>query len=119
VYRIDIITIFPELFEKFLDISFIKKAQDKNKVKFNIYNLRDFCVDKHKSVDDEPYGGGAGMVLKPEPIFAAVRHIKAESKDAYVILLTPQGAVFNQAKAKEFVLKQKHLVFYLWKIRRF
>lgn len=112
MYRIDIITIFPEMFDNFLKISFIKKAQDKKKLVFDIYNLRDFSTDKHKKVDDEPFGGGAGMILKPEPIFAAIRHIKTKSSSKpHIILLTPQGNVFNQQKAKKFAEKHKHLVF--------
>jgi tRNA (guanine37-N1)-methyltransferase len=112
VYRIDIITIFPEIFENFLKTSFIKKAQDKKKIIFDIHNLRNFCTDKHRKVDDEPFGGGAGMILKPEPIFSAIRHIKQQSNsNPYIILLTPQGNVFNQSKARHFVEEHKHLVF--------
>ncbi len=104
--QINIITIFPELFENFLNTSIIKKAQEKQKVKFEIYNLRDFCTDKNKMTDDEPYGGGRGMVMKPEPIFAAIRNIKQNfSQKVYVILLTPQGKILDQKKIKNFAKK--------------
>jgi tRNA (guanine37-N1)-methyltransferase len=111
IYRIHIVTIFPELFTSFLETSFIKKSQllqNNLKVEFVIYNLRDFAFDKHKKVDDEPYGGGCGMILKPEPIFYAIRHIKKniEKKERIestrTILLSPQGKIFDQNIAKTF-----------------
>ena len=113
MYVIDIITIFPEIFENFLKTSIVKRAQDKKKVKFNIYNLRDFCLGKHKIVDDEPYGGGAGMVLKPDPIIRAVRELRARAAadiNPYVVLLTPQGNLFKQQTAMRFSREQKHLI---------
>lgn len=98
--RIDIITIFPEVFTP-LDVSIVKRAVEKGKVKIKVWNLRDFTEDKHKKVDDTPYGGGKGMVLKCEPIFAAVEHIKKYNKKGKVILTTPQGVLFNQNMAKK------------------
>ncbi len=110
--QIDVITIFPGVFEGVIQESILKRAQQKNIVKIKTHNLRDFTVDKHSTVDDYPYGGGVGMVLKAEPIFRAVEKIlrreKGKSK-ARIILLTPQGKTFNQAKAKE-LSKQKHLI---------
>ncbi|MCM8829871.1 MAG: tRNA (guanosine(37)-N1)-methyltransferase TrmD [Candidatus Omnitrophica bacterium] len=97
--RIDIITIFPEIFAP-LNVSIVKRAVEKRTVEIKVWNLRDFTKDKHKKVDDTPYGGGKGMVLKCEPIFAAVEHIKQYNKKGKVILTTPQGYLFNQGMAK-------------------
>ena len=106
--KIDIITIFPEMFKGPLDISLIKRAKERGIVEIDIHNLRDYTDDKHRSVDDYPYGGGAGMVMKPEPIFKAVRALKKEGSE--VILLTPQGEVYNQKIAEE-LSKKAHLIF--------
>ena len=98
----DIITIFPKLFDSFLKESFIKKAQKKKLIKINIHNLRNWATDKHKSVDDRPYGGGLGMVLKVEPIFKAVNSLlkeKKKNKKCKIILFTPRGKKFNQKLA--------------------
>jgi len=98
----DIITIFPKIFDSFLKESFIKKAQEKGLIKINIHNLREWTTDKHKTVDDRPYGGGLGMVLKIEPIFRAVKELsslkksKVKSQKSKVILFTPRGKKFNQ-----------------------
>lgn len=105
--KIDILTIFPSMFEGFLNESIIKRAIDKGKVKINLINFRDYTLDPHGKVDDTPFGGGAGMVLMIQPIYDALMSIK--TKDSYVVLLTPGGNVFNQRKAREFV-KYKHLI---------
>lgn len=110
---IDVITIFPQMVEGIIKESILRRAQQKNIVKINIHNLRDFALDKHSIVDDYSYGGGAGMVLKPEPIFRAVEKIVGKKKGqrkARIILLTPQGQTFNQAKAKE-LSQEQHLLF--------
>jgi tRNA (guanine37-N1)-methyltransferase len=106
-----IITIFPKIFDSFLKESFIKKAQEKKLIKIKIYNLRDFSTDKRKTVDDRPYGGGLGMVLKVEPIYRAVKFIKSKIKDkkSKIILFTPRGKQFNQKMAHSFS-KLKHLI---------
>jgi len=104
MFQFDIITIFPKIFESFLKESFIKKAQEKRLIKINIHNLRDFTTDQHKTVDDRPYGGGLGMVLKIEPIYKAVKKInrpafaKASARQgkSKIILFTPRGKKFNQ-----------------------
>jgi len=106
MFQFDIITIFPKIFESFLKESFIKKAQEKRLIKINIHNLRDFTTDQHKTVDDRPYGGGLGMVLKIEPIYRAVQFLKSKGKSpvfakatagkAKIILFTPRGKKFNQ-----------------------
>ncbi len=106
--KIDIITIFPEMFEGPLNITILKRAREKGIVEINIHNLRDYTTDKHRSVDDYPYGGGSGMVMRPEPIFRCVRSLKKENTE--VILLTPQGEVYNQKIAEE-LSKKEHLIF--------
>jgi len=96
----NIITLFPEFFESPLNTSLIKKAQEKNLIKINIYNLRDFTKEKHKQCDDKPYGGGAGMVMMIEPIYNAIQNIKKKEPDTKVIFLSPQGKLFNDEKAE-------------------
>ena len=106
--RIDIITIFHKCFEAVLNESIIKRAQNKGKVEIYINNLRDYSSDKHKKVDDRPFGGGSGMLMRPEPIFRAVESI-AKNKKPKVILLTPQGQTLTQNSAKRLA-KYKHLI---------
>ena len=98
--KYDIITIFPKMFDSYLKETFIKKAQDKELIKINIHNLRDYTKDKNKKVDDKPFGGGLGMVLKIEPIFKAISKIK-KGKKSKVILFTPRGKELNQKIAYE------------------
>jgi tRNA (guanine37-N1)-methyltransferase len=98
--RIDVITIFPEIFKAVINESIIKRAQSKKKVLINIHDLRDYADNRHKKVDDRPFGGGPGMVISPLPVFRAVKKIKANSKIAKVILLTPQGKKINQEDVK-------------------
>jgi len=109
---IDIITIFPGMFEGPFSESILKKAREKKILEIYIHNLRDFTQDKHQIVDDYPYGGGAGMVMKPDPIFRGVEHILAQRgmKKSRIILMCPQGEVFNQEKAKELA-QEEHLIF--------
>ncbi|UCG09864.1 MAG: tRNA (guanosine(37)-N1)-methyltransferase TrmD [Dehalococcoidia bacterium] len=98
--RIDILTLFPEMFPGPFSASIIKRAVDGGLVSLNIYNIRDYTHDKHHTVDDYAYGGGAGMILKPKPIFEAVESVKGEDTCS-VILLTPQGRPFSQSVAQE------------------
>jgi tRNA (guanine37-N1)-methyltransferase len=109
--QIDIITIFPRMFEPVLNESIIKRAQNKGKVRILIHDLRDYSSDKHRKVDDRPFGGGSGMIMRPEPIFNAVEDIKSKVKTqkSKVILLCPQGKKLNQKIAKELI-KYKHLI---------
>ncbi|MBS4207646.1 tRNA (guanosine(37)-N1)-methyltransferase TrmD [Bacillus sp. FJAT-50079] len=109
--KIDVLTLFPEMFSGVFGSSILKKATEKEAVSFQLTNFRDFSDHKHSAVDDYPYGGGAGMVLKPQPIFDAMAHIK-ETNDTKprVILLCPQGERYNQQKAEELA-KESHLVF--------
>ncbi len=100
--RIDIISIFPKMFSAVLDESIVKRAQAKAKVKIFTHDLRDYTLDKHRKVDDRPFGGGSGMVIQVEPIFRAIEAIKKKIKGkARVILLCPQGKRFSQAYAKK------------------
>lgn len=98
--RFDIITIFPEMFANVFSGGIIRKALDKGLMEIAVHDLRDYARDKHRQVDDRPYGGLEGMVLKPEPIFAAVEAVRRDA-DSRVCLLTPQGARFNSAAAEE------------------
>jgi len=109
--RIDIITALPQIVEGPLDQSILHRAQDKGLVTVHVHDLRDFATDKHRQIDDYPYGGGAGMVLKPEPIFAAVAHVKAtaDATPDEIIFLSPDGEVLDQPMANALSL-QEHLV---------
>ena len=106
--RIDIITIFPEVLLPILQAGILGRAQARDLLTVNVHNLRDFTTDRHQTVDDYPYGGGAGMILKPEPLFAAIRAIQPEPT-ARVIYLTPQGTPFNQSCAEVLSL-ESHLI---------
>ncbi|MCM8783816.1 MAG: tRNA (guanosine(37)-N1)-methyltransferase TrmD [Candidatus Omnitrophica bacterium] len=106
--EIDIITIFPEMFNPVLGESMLKIAQEKNLVKIRIHDLRRWSKDKHRKVDDRPFGGGPGMVMKIEPIYNALEELK--KRDSKTILLSPQGTIFKQRIAESFS-KEKHLIF--------
>ncbi len=105
--KIDILTLFPEMLNGYLSESILKRAIEKNIVEINIINFRDFSKLNNKQVDDTPYGGGAGMVLRCEPIVAAIESVKTE--DSLVILLTPQGQTYTQ-KMAEKLKSYKHLI---------
>ena len=107
--RIDILTIFPDMFEPVINESIVKRARLKGKVKFYIHDLRDYTSDKHRKVDDRPFGGGSGMVMRVEPIFNCIKKIKLRARKPTVILLTPQGKKLNQEKAKK-LSKFQHLI---------
>lgn len=109
--KFDIITIFPEIFDSYLNESILKRAQKKNLIKIKIHNLRDFAADRHKKVDDKPYGGGPGMVLKIEPLVKALGSILRISKSkSQIILFSPAGKKFNQKMAAEWAKKHKQLI---------
>lgn len=105
--KIDILTIFPHMFDNIFNESIIKRAIDSNKVEINIVDFREFSNDPHKKVDDTPYGGGAGMVLTPGPIFDCVE--KLRTPESKVILLTPDGEQYKQKMAYKYS-KEKHLI---------
>lgn len=108
--KIQVITLFPEMFEQVLNSSMMWKAQNNNAVTFNIINLRDFGVGPRKQVDDTPYGGGDGMLLKPEPFFEAIKLAKKKSPNALVIAMTPSKTVLTQKIAENFANEQKDLI---------
>jgi tRNA (guanine37-N1)-methyltransferase len=106
--KLDIITLFPEIFFGPFEASIVKRAREKGLVDINVINLRDFTTDKHRSVDDRPYGGGPGMVMTPEPLVKAVESIK--TPESIVLLMAPQGEVFKQETACE-LKDESHLIF--------
>ncbi len=109
--RIDILTLFPEMFQNVLGESILKIAREKGLVSFHLHNIRDFSNDKHRCVDDKPYGGGAGMVMKPEPVFNAVEAVELLDDAAPTkILLTPQGETFNQGIADDLSKKARLMI---------
>ena len=93
--RIDVLTLFPEIFENFLQTSMVGRAIKQKAINVEITNIRDFTEDKHHQTDDYPYGGGAGMVMKPEPIYKAIRYVQ-NGEDVPVIYFTPQGKLLKQ-----------------------
>ncbi len=110
--KISIITLFPNMVKTFFDESIIKRAQEKGSVEIEIINLRDFAIDKHGTVDDRPYGGGAGMVLRPEPLAAAIRKAKESDnkrENASTLLTSPKGTTYTQKKALELA-ELDHLI---------
>ena len=108
--KIQIITLFPEMFEGVLNNSMMWKAQNRSAVEFSYINLRDYGIGPRKQVDDTPYGGGDGMLLKPEPLFAAVEHAKSLSPGAKVLIMTPSDNVWDQAKAAEYAATENDLI---------
>lgn len=99
--RIDILTLFPEFFASPLKQSILKRAQEQGAVSFRVIDLRDFTTDRHRTADDRPYGGGPGMVMKIEPLVAAIRAVRAEDEDVWVILLSPAGGLLTQKRVQE------------------
>lgn len=105
--RFDILTLFPGMFEKVLGESIVGRAVDKDIIEIRLHNLRDFSIDKHKRVDDYPYGGGLGMVLQCQPIFTALEYLTEDiGEKPYVLLMSPQGKVFNQNKAGSLLINK-------------
>ncbi len=107
--KFDVLTIFPEMFHGVINASIIKRAVEKKKVAIKVHDLRDWTSDVHRKVDDRPFGGGPGMVMMPEPIFAAVKDIKGKRK-AYVILTCAGGTPLTQEKARQLA-KKKNIIF--------
>ncbi|NMB44887.1 MAG: tRNA (guanosine(37)-N1)-methyltransferase TrmD [Firmicutes bacterium] len=107
--RIDVLTLFPEMFYGPLQASIIGRAQAAGLVDIHLWDIRDFATDRHRQVDDYPFGGGAGMVMKPEPVFAAVRHV-LDQEPAPVVLMTPQGEPFTHELAKELAEEKRLLL---------
>ncbi|MFP4381111.1 MAG: tRNA (guanosine(37)-N1)-methyltransferase TrmD [Candidatus Sumerlaeia bacterium] len=111
--RIDILTLFPEMFDGLLEHSILGRAREAGYLDLNLVQWRDYALDKHRVVDDAPYGGGAGMVLKCEPLFRAIRDLKPEDAtypQTQVIYLTPQGSLFDQKTACQLAEEAEHLI---------
>jgi tRNA (guanine37-N1)-methyltransferase len=108
--KIQVITLFPEMFHGVLNASMLWKAQDRQIVAFSYINLRDFGLGPRHQVDDTPYGGGDGMLLKPEPLVAAIEHAKQNDPDAMVLLPTPRGSVYKQSDAKALAAADQGLI---------
>ncbi len=108
--RFDIITIFPEIFRGVFEFGIIRRAVEANLLELHIHDLRDFTADRHHMVDDRPFGGGAGMVMKPEPLFRAVETLTHNAGQMPVVLLSPQGRRFTQETAKEFAEMERLLL---------
>jgi len=114
--KIDVLTIFPEFFAAVFDFGIIRRAKLADIVEVNVHDIREYAPDKHRMVDDRPFGGGDGMVLKPEPIFAAIENLTGASNRAElspgtrIVLTTPQGRPFKQAVASEFATDARHIV---------
>ena len=115
--KIDVLTIFPEFFTQVFDFGIIRRAKLAGIVEINVHDIRSFALDKHQMTDDRPFGGGDGMVMKPEPIFAAVENLLGTSErgsfpsGTRVVMLSPQGKPLTQSIAKEFADDAKHIVF--------
>ena len=105
--KVDVLTLFPAMFAGPMDESILKRAQDTGRLELAVHNLRDWTHDRYRKVDDEPYGGGPGMVLKPEPIFEAIEELTEDTTQ--VVMLCPQGEPFRQAKARELA-RHDHLL---------
>lgn len=108
--KIQIITLFPEMFEGVLGNSMLWKAQNQGTVSYELINLRDFGLGPRKQVDDTPYGGGDGMLLKPKPLVAAIEHAKSQDKTAQVYLPTPRGEVYRQSDAKRIATDDRGII---------
>ena len=99
--RFDVFTLFPEVFQSYIHSSIIHRASERKYISVFLHNIRDYTTDRHHVTDDEPYGGGGGMVMKPEPIFSAVESVLGFQPEFPVVLLTPQGRLFTQGVAEE------------------
>ena len=108
--RLDIISAVPELLSSPLNTSILKRAQDKKKVNIKVHNLRDYAFDKHRQIDDKPFGGGAGMVLKPEPFFECIEKLQSEQSFDHIIFTTPKGKMFDQKYANKLSLANNILI---------
>ncbi len=100
--RFDVLTLFPEMFASPFEVSIIKRALERGLAAIHLHNIRDFATGRHRITDDTPYGGGGGMVIKPEPVFAAVEAVLGSERNTPVVLLSPQGRLFTQAVAAEW-----------------
>jgi tRNA (guanine37-N1)-methyltransferase len=109
--KCDVLTLFPDVLSAYLNESILKRAREKGLLEVSLYNIRDFSTDPHRKVDDYPYGGGAGMVLKPEPLFRAMDSLREDGKPRKVVLLSPRGRSFNQSVAETYAKEDRRFVF--------
>lgn len=109
-FRCDVITIFPELFHAYLGESIIKRAMNRGLLDVKIYNLRDFTTDRHRTVDDSPYGGGSGMVFKVEPLYHALEAVKTDGVERHTVLLSPQGRTYSQEVAEALARDKRRMI---------
>lgn len=106
--RFDVFSVLPEVMQAYLESSILGKAQESGRLSVGVHNLRDYTTDRHRTTDDEPYGGGGGMVMKPEPVFAAVESVLGDQMgETPIILLTPQGRLFSQSIARQLALQDR------------
>ncbi|MCL6494910.1 MAG: tRNA (guanosine(37)-N1)-methyltransferase TrmD [Ignavibacterium sp.] len=108
--RIDIISAVPELLQSPLNSSILKRAQNKKKIEIYVHNLRDYAFNKHKQIDDKPFGGGPGMILKPEPFFECIEKLQSERKYDHIIFTTPKGKIFDQKYANKLSLAKNIII---------
>ncbi len=108
--RIDIISAVPELLSSPLNSSILKRAQNKKKIEIYVHNLRDYAFNKHKQIDDKPFGGGPGMILKPEPFFECIEKLQSERKYDHIIFTTPKGKIFDQKYANKLSLAKNIII---------
>ena len=109
--KCDVLTLFPDILNAYLNESILKRAREKKLLDVKLHNIRDFTLDPHRKVDDYPYGGGAGMVFTPEPIFRAVDFLKEDGKPRRIVLLSPQGRPFSQSMAEAYSKEDERFVF--------
>ena len=109
--KCDVLTLFPDIFTSYLNESIMKRAGEKGLLEVKLHNIRDFTSDAHRTVDDYPFGGGAGMVFKPEPLFKAMDFLREDGEHRKVILMTPQGRPFSQSIAETYAKETKRFVF--------
>lgn len=109
--KCDVLTLFPDILTAYLNESILKRAREKDLLDVNLVNIRDFASGPHRQVDDYPFGGGAGMVLKPEPVFRAMDALKEDGEPRRVVLLSPQGRPFDQAVAEDYAGEESRFVF--------
>jgi tRNA (guanine37-N1)-methyltransferase len=107
--RFDILSIFPGMFSSYFKESILKRAQDKGLIEIHLHNIRDYSKDKHKKVDDTPYGGGPGMVMTPQPLYDCIKNVKRSNKGP-VIFMTPQGVKLTHTRAKRFAKKYNEII---------
>ena len=107
----DVITIFPEIFHAYIGESILKRAVRKGLLDVKVHHLRDFTTDRHRTVDDYPYGGGSGMVMKIEPIYNAVQAIKADGAERLIVMVSPQGRKFTQKTAEALAREKRRILF--------